>query len=263
MALELGEPIGQGWSQIVELGIALVLSALIGLERELRQKSAGLRTHTIIGFSAALIMLVSKYGFTDVLGNHVVLDPSRVAAQIVSGIGFIGGGLIFVRRDAVRGLTTAAAVWLTTAVGMAAGAGLPVLALAAVAGYFVVIYGFTPLSARLRETRPRSQRIQVVYEDGRGILRQILNTCTARGWVVAELSTRQQAWELSAAQVGHPSARDHRLDEESGGARPVSVGIGLYGPADCDHLVAELARLDGVLTVTLGRPEEEVDPETE
>ncbi|GIH17523.1 hypothetical protein Raf01_56950 [Rugosimonospora africana] len=91
----LSEPTGQGWTQLGELALALVLSAAIGLERELRQKSAGLRTHTLVGFSSALIMLVSKYGFTDVLGEHVTLDPSRVAARIVSGIGFIGGGLIF------------------------------------------------------------------------------------------------------------------------------------------------------------------------
>jgi putative Mg2+ transporter-C (MgtC) family protein len=86
----LGEPFGQGWLQIFDLAVALFLSAIIGLEREVRQKSAGLRTHTLIGFSSGLIMLVSKYGFSDVLGKGVVLDPSRVAAQIVSGIGFIG-----------------------------------------------------------------------------------------------------------------------------------------------------------------------------
>src|SRR3954462_6906980 len=124
-----GEPTGQGWTQVAELIIALVLSTAIGLEREVRQKSAGLRTHTLVGLASALIMLVSKYGFTDVLGEHVTLDPSRIAAQIVSGIGFIGGGLIFVRRDAVRGLTTAAPIWLTAAVGMAAGAGLWLLAI--------------------------------------------------------------------------------------------------------------------------------------
>jgi putative Mg2+ transporter-C (MgtC) family protein len=106
-----GEPIGQSWLQLSELALAFVLSALIGLEREIRQKSAGLRTYTLVGVSSALIMLVSKYGFTDVLENgRVVLDPSRVAAQIVSGIGFIGGGVIFVRKDLVRGLTTASIV---------------------------------------------------------------------------------------------------------------------------------------------------------
>ncbi|HET8560058.1 MAG TPA: MgtC/SapB family protein, partial [Marmoricola sp.] len=100
-----GQPFGQGWPQVADLFLALVLSTGIGLERELRQKSAGMRTHTLVGLGAALMMLVSKYGFTDVLGNGVSLDPSRVAAQIVSGIGFIGGGLIFVHRGAVSGLT--------------------------------------------------------------------------------------------------------------------------------------------------------------
>src|SRR4029453_7366990 len=119
------EPVGEGWDQVGQLAVAFALSSLIGLEREVRQRSAGLRTHALVGVAWALIMLVSKYGFTDVLGDDVVLDPSRVAAQIVSGIGFIGAGLIFVRRDAVRGLTTAATIWLTAAVGMAAGGGLP------------------------------------------------------------------------------------------------------------------------------------------
>jgi len=118
----LGEPLGQSWVQLAELALAFILSASIGLEREIRQKSAGLRTYTLVGFSSALVMLVSKYGFTDILeSGRVVLDPSRIAAQIVSGIGFIGGGLIFVRKDIVRGLTTAAIVWLTAAVGMACG----------------------------------------------------------------------------------------------------------------------------------------------
>ena len=111
---------GQGWLQLGELTLAFVLSALVGIEREIRQKSAGLRTYTLVGVSAALFMLVSKYGFNDVLENgRVMLDPSRVAAQIVSGIGFIGGGVIFMRRDIVRGLTTAASIWLTAALGMA------------------------------------------------------------------------------------------------------------------------------------------------
>src|ERR1700683_321078 len=130
--MRLGELAGQGWLQIGELAMAFVLSALIGLEREIRQKSAGLRTYTLVGVSSALIMLVSKYGFTDILENgRVVVDPSRVAAQIVSGIGFIGGGVIFVRKDLVRGLTTASIVWLTAAICMAEGAGRPGLALAA------------------------------------------------------------------------------------------------------------------------------------
>src|SRR6202167_4783697 len=141
------EPKGQSWLQLAELTLALVLSSLIGLEREFRAKSAGLRTHTLVGAAAALIMLVSKYGFGDTIVKYaIVLDPSRVAAQIVSGIGFIGGGLIFRQRDVVRGLTTAAIIWLTAGVGMACGAGLPILALFVTAAYFLVMFGFARLS---------------------------------------------------------------------------------------------------------------------
>jgi putative Mg2+ transporter-C (MgtC) family protein len=163
------------------------------------RRVAGLRTHALIGFSSALIMLVSKYGFTDVLGEHVTLDPSRVAAQIVSGIGFICGGLIFVKRDLVRGLTTAAAVWLTTAVGMAAGAGLPILAFATTVGYFAIVYGFTPLSARLRRDQPRTHFIEVIYEDGRGLLRT--KRLHHRSWLIARLTTRHLESSIGIPEV--------------------------------------------------------------
>jgi putative Mg2+ transporter-C (MgtC) family protein len=137
--MPISEISGQDARQFIELGLAFFLSAVIGLEREIRHKSAGLRTYTVVGTAAALFVLISKYGFTDVLAaGSIVLDPSRVAAQVVSGIGFIGAGLIFVSQDQVRGLTTAATVWLVTAIGMACGAGLPWLALAAAGAYFVV-----------------------------------------------------------------------------------------------------------------------------
>jgi putative Mg2+ transporter-C (MgtC) family protein len=152
--ISISEVSGQGAKQFVELGMAFLLSALIGLERELRHKSAGLRTYTVVGTSAALFLLISKYGFTDVLSKGtIVLDPSRVAAQIVTGIGFIGGGIIFVQGDRVKGLTTAATVWLVTAVGMACGAGLPWLALAVTAAYFVVAFVF-PVLERLLPGKP-------------------------------------------------------------------------------------------------------------
>jgi len=153
--MSISEVSGQGVKQFVELGSAFLLSAAIGLEREMRQKSAGLRTYTVVGTASALFLLVSKYGFTDVLANGtVVLDPSRVAAQIVSGIGFIGGGIIFVQGDRVRGLTTAATVWLVTAIGMACGAGLPLLALAVTAAYFVIAFVFPRIERVLPNLPP-------------------------------------------------------------------------------------------------------------
>lgn len=225
MTLAWGQATGQGWGQIAELGLAFALSAAIGLERELRQKNAGLRTHTLVGFAAALIMLVSKYGFGDVLTLGVVLDPSRIAAQIVSGIGFIGGGLIFVRRDAVRGLTTAAVVWLTAAVGMAAGAGLPLLALVVTAGHFVVVLGFAPLAARLPGSTRVAAQIRLDYTDGRGLLREILARCTGMDFTVTALATDQR-------------------DDDS--TAPVTVRLTVLGRRPITELAAALSEIDGV-----------------
>lgn len=160
---------GQGWAQLIALGYALVLCSAIGLEREFRRKSAGIRTYAIVGLGAALFVLVSKYGFGDVIDpGRIVLDPSRVAAQIVSGIGFIGAGIIFVRRDAVRGLTTTAAIWISAAVGAACEAGLPVLALAVTFAHFVVVFAYPPVLRRLPGQRFRIEPIWIRYVDGRG-----------------------------------------------------------------------------------------------
>jgi putative Mg2+ transporter-C (MgtC) family protein len=151
------EPTGQGWAQVAEFALAFLLSGLIGLEREWRQKDAGLRTYTVVGIGAALFMLISKYGFTDVLAKGtVVLDPSRVAAQIVSGLGFIGAGVIFVHRGSVKGLTTAAGIWLTAAIGAACAAGLPVLAALATAAYLLLSFLGRPLTRFLAEREERA-----------------------------------------------------------------------------------------------------------
>ena len=198
----LGEPVGQGYEQVGELALAFVLSAVIGLEREIRQKNAGLRTHTLVGFAAALFVLVSKYGFTDVLSRTVILDPSRVAAQIVTGIGFIGGGVIFVRKDLVRGLTTAAIIWLTAAVGMACGAGLPLLALCALAGHFAVMFGFPPLVKRLPRSRWTPSLLRISYVDGRGILREILVGCTRERFSVSRVDVDKQPSSIRSDDTG-------------------------------------------------------------
>jgi putative Mg2+ transporter-C (MgtC) family protein len=195
------EPSGQSALQLGELALALVLSSLIGLEREFRAKSAGLRTHTLVGVAAALIMLVSKYGFGDTIAKYaVVLDPSRVAAQIVSGIGFIGGGLIFVQRDVVRGLTTAAIIWLTAAVGMACGAGLPLLALFVTAMHFLVVYAYTGLAQRILSARAE---IHVRFTPGKGSVEKVMQMCAGRGYAIQELAVEQCGTAESEVRAIH------------------------------------------------------------
>jgi putative Mg2+ transporter-C (MgtC) family protein len=148
-----GGPHADSWHQVMYLACAVALSAAIGYERELRGKSAGIRTNAVIGLAAALFMEVSKYGFGDVIGAHASFDPSRVGAQVVSGIGFIGAGIIFVHRGTVRGLTTASTALMATAIGLACGAG--VLALAAIAAglHVLIVVGFSRLD---RPSEPRA-----------------------------------------------------------------------------------------------------------
>lgn len=218
---------GQGWPQLSELALAFVLSSLIGLERQLRGKNAGLRTQAIVGTASALFFLVSKYGFMNVLGDRVVLDPSRVAAQIVSGLGFLGAGLILTRRGRVSGLTTAASVWETAAIGMAAAAGLWVLALAVTVLHFIVVFGFTALAHRLPGARNAQIQVEVVYDDGRGLLRDVLPRLTSGGWAVSRV-------------------------ESHGASRGVAaVTVEVNGPSDDGRLVRTLTEIDGVRSVQI------------
>lgn len=231
---------GQGVVQIAELLLAFVLSSGIGLERTLRGKSAGLRTQSIVGTTAAAILLVSKYGFTDVLHTgSVVLDPSRVAAQVVSGIGFLGAGLILSRGGVVRGLTTAAAVWETAAIGMAAGAGLWLIALVVTALHFVTVFGYTELAHHLPGSRTNATRLQIIYSDGRGVLRSLINRLTALGWRVDGLTGMQDSSRLPEGVVG--------------------VVITASGQTAPDRLVAVLSGVDDVVSVGVVDVDDELE----
>jgi putative Mg2+ transporter-C (MgtC) family protein len=190
---------GQGARQLVELFVAFALTALIGLEREIQGKSAGLRTQTIVGTAAALILLVSKYGFQDVTVNGLVeVDPSRVAAQIVSGIGFLGAGIIIFRRGSVHGLTTAASVWESAAIGMAAGSGLLLLACTVTAMHFLIVLGFLPLARVLASRLSGSVRLHVTYEEGGGTMTNLLKACDRRNWLLTELAVDAPGEPLGA-----------------------------------------------------------------
>lgn len=117
---------------VLRLFVAAILGGIIGLEREYRAKEAGFRTHFLVALGSGLFMILSQFGFDDVLGHYqlVSLDPSRIASQVVTGIGFIGAGTIIFQKHVVRGLTTAAGLWVTSAIGMTAGAGMYVLSIA-------------------------------------------------------------------------------------------------------------------------------------
>lgn len=121
------------WTFIFRLCVAAACGTVIGLDREYRVKEAGFRTHFLVALGSALMMIVSQYGFEELLASHEGLrfDPGRIAAQVVSGIGFIGAGTIIIHRRLVRGLTTAACLWSTAGIGLAAGAGLFELAVVA------------------------------------------------------------------------------------------------------------------------------------
>lgn len=131
---------------LLRLFVAAVLGGLIGIEREHRSGFAGLRTHMLVCVGSALIMIVSQIGFYSVIEERlIVLDPSRVAAQVVSGIGFLGAGTILVGRNVIRGLTTAASLWTVAALGLAVGAGLYVASIGATVLVLVILAGLKPL----------------------------------------------------------------------------------------------------------------------
>ncbi len=147
---------------LLRLLTAAVLSGVIGINRGRLEWTAGLRTHMLVAVGAALAIIVSAFGFADVLNNpHVVLDPSRIAAQVVTGVGFLGAGtILFVERDQiVRGLTTAASLWAVASVGLAAGSGMYAGAVMATAIIWVILALLKPLERRLTGKPKRRPRL--------------------------------------------------------------------------------------------------------
>lgn len=147
------------WDFVWRLVLAALFGTVIGLDREYREKEAGFRTHFLVSLGSALMMIVSQYGFSEILTHDgVSLDPSRIAAQVVSGIGFIGAGTIIFNHQIVRGLTTAASLWATAGIGLTAGAGMSWLALAATILTLVALEGLSLVFRSLG-----SRRMVVVF----------------------------------------------------------------------------------------------------
>lgn len=147
------------WDFVWRLVLAALFGTIIGLDREYREKEAGFRTHFLVSLGSALMMIVSQYGFSEILTHDgVSLDPSRIAAQVVSGIGFIGAGTIIFNHQIVRGLTTAASLWATAGIGLTAGAGMSWLALATTILTLVALEGLSLVFRSLG-----SRRMVVVF----------------------------------------------------------------------------------------------------
>ena len=219
------------WLITPMIGILLgaVLGLIIGCEREFFGKSAGLRTYTLVAMGAALFTEISQFGF----GDSTDSDPTRIAAQIVTGVGFLGAGLIFVRKDAVRGLTTAAGIWFAAGVGMAAGSQLYLVALATTALYLVIMLGIRPIEARLPHARSTSRHFEITYRDGQGVLREIISKAGQMSITIVDFDV------VGGRKVGGESAQLVHLTTSG-------------GTSTLDALASELADLDGVFSVTQG-----------
>lgn len=149
---------------LLRLFIAAVCGMAIGYERKNRMKEAGIRTHFIVAIGAALIMIISKYGFQDQIGwPNMSLDPSRIAAQVVTGVGFLGAGVIFMQKQTIVGLTTAAGVWVTAAIGLSIGSGLYFVGIAAT---IITILGQILLHGKIRFlSSPRTETLMLQIVD--------------------------------------------------------------------------------------------------
>jgi putative Mg2+ transporter-C (MgtC) family protein len=214
----------------IELLLAtFLLCSLVGIERQVRQKSAGYRTHVLVGLGSCAFTLVSAYGFSAVFDSAVTLDPSRIAAQVVSGIGFLGAGVIFKGRDVVRGLTTAATIWEAAAVGMACGAGMVSLGVSLTVLHLTTLFVIAPLVKRL-PTADRRRVLHIAYADGHGVLRSVLGLATDMGFASSILRTRRAGGDLKPTVL---------MDVRFHGQHPVRI------------LVPPLMELPGVESVSV------------
>jgi putative Mg2+ transporter-C (MgtC) family protein len=212
---------------VLRLAIAAVLGSLIGLDRERLQWAAGLRTHMLVCVGSCLVMIVSAFGFADVLGTHVILDPSRVAAQVVSGVGFLGAGSIILRNEVVKGLTTAASLWTVAAVGLAVGCGLYVPAVSGTVIILVILVGLKPIEDRFRRSR-LSVEFNLVSERGTmsvGALEKALGGRAAR---------------ITQLIVKPGDAPDQDL---------VNLGLSRLPAREVEAVLAALAKMPGVTEV--------------
>ena len=184
---------------MLRLLVAGILGAIIGQDREYRAKEAGYRTHFLVSLGSALIMIVSQYGFQEIIKeNSVTLDPSRVAAQVVSGIGFIGAGTIILQKQIVRGLTTAAGIWATAGIGLAVGAGMYAIGIATTV---LTLIGLELLSYIFKSVGMKSSMI-AFSTNNKDTLKQIADRFNSKDYMIVsyEMQTLHPG-EMESYQV--------------------------------------------------------------
>jgi putative Mg2+ transporter-C (MgtC) family protein len=193
-----------GWDAFLRLTFACALGGLIGFEREIRDREAGIRTHLLVSLGSALFTIVSAYGFHEFLtggGSVVRADPSRIAAQIVTGIGFLGAGAIIREGLSVRGLTTAATLWVVAAIGMSCGAGYYWPAVATTGLTLFALWPLRLLAYRLIERiKPEEDRITVEVKEGHSLAELLANVHNVRQIEVDDELDRRVV-HLELAQV--------------------------------------------------------------
>jgi len=218
------------WDTLERLLAAAALGSLIGFERERLLWAAGIRTHMLVCVGACLFMIVSAFGFSTALTqDHVVLDPSRIAAQVVSGIGFLGAGAILARGEIVRGLTTAASIWTVAAIGLAVGGGLYFAAGASTAVILAILAGVKPLEEAYRS---RNQTCRLKIEAANNVL-------------TPELI--KQTLGIRAAQI----KRFLVTTRETGSTEDVMIIVNKVSSREIAGLVAKLKALNGVSNVSI------------
>ncbi len=190
--------IGQ-WELLVRLLVACVCGCVIGVERSFRQKEAGIRTHVILALGAALMMIVSKYGFFDLVAQNIDADGSRIASNIVTGISFLGAGVIFVRGGSIKGLTTAAGIWATAGIGMALGAGMYTIGIACTVGMIIIqllLHKFMPFSENME-----TNIITIKVTEGSQGLDQITEELTKAGIIITGIRFKKQDNGITKAEL--------------------------------------------------------------
>lgn len=179
------------WDFILRLFVAGALGTVIGLDREYRAKEAGYRTHFLVSLGSALIMIVSQYGFMEVVKMEDRLGPESCGAQVVSGIGFIGAGTIIFQKQIVRGLTTAAGIWATSGIGLTIGAGMYWLGISAT---ILTLIGLEALSYLFKSIGMKSSMVEF-STDNKETLNRILRNSIPRNTILFPINWTKRGWE--------------------------------------------------------------------